>query len=166
MKASPLTLNSIKFLHVGVFPRDEPEILTPVQRVGAIDTNGVNINCSLTHAVADHAEGQEARDYMVSLSIQVNDGPDKVIPYKIDVACVGYFSIPHGLPDPVLRADIAVVNGASLLYGAIREQVSNITSRCWYGELQLPSLNFRDEGPIAMAEAERQRAEAKKERLR
>ncbi|MGT2509178.1 hypothetical protein [Cupriavidus basilensis] len=157
MKASPLKLNSLKFLRVSVFPRDEPEILTPVERAVSIDTNGVNIHCSLTHAVADHAEGEEPRDYMVSMAIQVSDGPEKVIPYKVDVACVGYFSIPHAFPEADRREDIAVVNGASLLYGAIREQVSSITSRCWYGELQLPSLNFHDDGPLA----QKQRKEAK-----
>jgi preprotein translocase subunit SecB len=38
----------------------------------------------------------------------------------------------------------ALVNGASLLYGAVREMVSTITSRSAHGPLLLPSLNFQD----------------------
>ncbi len=160
MRPSPLKLNSLRFLHVSVYPRNEPETLDPVENPAPIDTWGANIHCSLTHAEADKEEGGEVRDYMVALGIQVSDGPEKVVPYKIDVECVGYFSIPNGFPDAAERLEIAVVNGASLLYGAIREQVATVTSRCWYGELRLPSLNFREDGPAARAAAEAKRRAA------
>jgi preprotein translocase subunit SecB len=42
------------------------------------------------------------------------------------------------------RRVLALVNGASLLYGTVREMVSSITSRSAHGPLLLPSLNFQD----------------------
>ncbi|MES2537616.1 MAG: hypothetical protein V4632_17285 [Pseudomonadota bacterium] len=43
-----------------------------------------------------------------------------------------------------------------MLYGIIREMVSNITSRSWYGQIILPSVNFRDHAPGAKQDLEKE----------
>ncbi len=43
--------------------------------------------------------------------------------------------------------DLIVVNGASMIYGSIREMISNVTSRSMAGPLLLPSLSFIDSKP-------------------
>lgn len=40
--------------------------------------------------------------------------------------------------------DLAVVNGTSLLWSAIREQVSTLTARMPAGMVTLPTVNFQD----------------------
>lgn len=40
--------------------------------------------------------------------------------------------------------DLAVVNGAALIWGAMREHVANLTSRMPAGQILLPTVNFHD----------------------
>jgi pyrroline-5-carboxylate reductase len=41
--------------------------------------------------------------------------------------------------------DIALQYGLTLLYGLIREQISNLTHRMMWGQAMLPTMSFLDE---------------------
>ena len=62
-------------------------------------------------------------------------------PYHGSAEIVGIFTV-----DPAWSAnkseELARVNGASLLYGAVRETVLTLTSRATHGEFLLPTLSF------------------------
>ena len=91
-------------------------------------------------------EEEKYSDYGVTLVIQVEPKTEKVAPYVVKATVRGVVRM-HWIQATDLaeeRRVRALVNGASLLYGAVREMVGNITSRSKYGQLLLPSLSFAD----------------------
>lgn len=70
---------------------------------------------------------------------------DKAKPflYEIDVQAIGHFEVIGTIAED-RKMPIAVVNGLSILFGAIREMVLNITARQAYGPVNLPSVSFID----------------------
>lgn len=69
---------------------------------------------------------------------------------------VGHFRINKDVPLEK-RYNLISVNGCSMLYGAIREQVMNITARSVHGMLVLPTASFKDK----IKEEEKQSVEQK-----
>lgn len=67
-------------------------------------------------------------------------------PYAIDIGVIGLFNVLPTL-DKNKREGLLTANGASILYGAIREMVTSMTSRFAPGPLTLPGMNFEDHDP-------------------
>jgi preprotein translocase subunit SecB len=92
--------------------------------------------------------GEEASysDYGIKLTLRVAPKEDKQAPYNVQISVRGVVRM-H-LTQEVNQAEErrvrALVNGVSLLYGVVRELVSNITSRSANGGMLLPSLSFAD----------------------
>jgi len=61
--------------------------------------------------------------------------------YQIEVHAYGTVEISGDVPQDN-REQIAIINGLSLLYGACREMIINVTARSIYGPISIPSLNF------------------------
>jgi len=76
---------------------------------------------------------QELKEYAVSMTSQFNLSMDPAEPYAIDISCMGVFSVvdPSISEDELMKA--LTITGHSVVYGAIRETVSWITSRSIYG---------------------------------
>ena len=76
--------------------------------------------------------------------LQVTMSGDNAKPFTYSgVICIrGIFEIHPDFPE-VRRQELIRVNGASLLYGAIREMILNITSRSLKGPLILPTVSFQ-----------------------
>lgn len=150
MKPSPVQLMQLMFKHVKVELDPEhqaPEQINPLTSVFTFD--GVNLSSEVGIAEAD-MNHERGRIYFVELRLMVDNAPDpetpnqKFAPYKIDVAVEGLILIPKGaekLGDP---EDLAAVNGASMLWGAVREQITAISSRMRAGPVVMPSMNFHD----------------------
>jgi preprotein translocase subunit SecB len=85
-------------------------------------------------------------DFGVSLTLRVGSKKDSLAPYQVQVSVRGVvrMHLTQASGQVEERRDRALVNGVSLLYGVVREMVSNITSRSAHGQLLLPSLNFAD----------------------
>lgn len=85
-------------------------------------------------------------DFGVRLTLRVGPKEDGLAPYQAQVSVRGvvrmHLTQANGQAEE--RRVRALVNGVSLLYGAVREMVSNITSRSTHGQLLLPSLSFAD----------------------
>lgn len=141
MRASPLQLKHLLFTHIFIEPEVPFEQASTVS-AGEFSFEGVNFHVNLT---SSSAEGQEndPRDYMVKLNVAISNEQDTHAPYKINFGVAGLFSISEKV-EIKDRNNIITVNGASLLYGAIREQVATITSRSYLGTMVLPTMDFRD----------------------
>lgn len=159
MKPSPVQLLQLMFKHVRVEldPSHLPaEMVNPL--TSAFTFDGVNLQSEVGFGLAD-AEHERGKMYFVELRVVVDNEPvgdqteQRFCPYKIDVAAVGTILIPKSaevLADP---EDLASVNGASLLWSAVREQVLTITSRMNAGPVMLPTVHFHDlKKPSASAE--------------
>ncbi len=150
MKPSPVQLMQLMFKHVKVELDPEhqaPELLNPLTSVFTFDGVSLKSEIGIGEADLNHERG---RLYFVELRAVVDNEPNpekskqSFAPYKIDVAVEGLILIPKGaekLGDP---EDLAAVNGASMLWGAVREQVQTITSRMRAGPVVMPSMNFHD----------------------
>lgn len=102
-------------------------------------TEGVNrIACGL--AIGKAVE--DPKSYQVTLTIDLEQDPaSKAKPhYSGSFEIVGFFAVAptfEGDPDRLVQ-----ISGASLLYGAVREMVCNLTARGPWPMLCLPTINF------------------------
>src|SRR5438094_322689 len=124
MRLSPLQLQKLVFTHIKVEAAKAFEKITPKDDATNFDFQGVTLT---TNLACGHAQGQEKnpRDFLVKLGIILNNKQGKPAPYLIDIEAAGYLNVLEVIPKDD-RSDIALVNGASLLYGAIRELVSHL----------------------------------------
>ncbi len=111
--------------------------------------DGVNISTEfgIGEAEPNHERG---RLFVVTLRVMVdnqsaNEVPErKFSPYLIDVEAKGVVVVLKGAEKFGTPEDLAAVNGASLLWSAVREQVLTVTSRMMAGPVTLPTMNFHD----------------------
>lgn len=150
MKASPVQLMQLMFKHVRVEMDPEhqaPQMINPLTDVFTFE--GVNLSSEVGIGEAD-MNHERGRVYFVELRAVVDNVPNpasarqQFAPYKIDVAVEGLILIPKGAEAVADPEDLAAVNGASMLWGAVREQVTTITSRMRAGPVVMPSMNFHD----------------------
>lgn len=150
MKASPVQLMQLMFKHVRVDFDPEhqaPQVINPLTEVFTFEGVSLYSEVGIGEADMNHERG---RVYVVELRAVVDNAPNpettkqRFAPYKIDVAAEGLILIPKGAEQVGDPEDLAAVNGASMLWGAIREQVTTITSRMRAGPVVMPSMNFHD----------------------
>jgi len=151
MNIAPLQPRGIVFEEVSikVVPDENNNLVLADQ----FDFGGVNIRCDVGHArISDDQSNISDSTMWVSVDIFLTNETGKKAPYSVHVGAKGAFEWVGKKNDPVETLDLIVVNGASILYGAIREMVSNVTSRGMAGPLLLPSLSFIDNKPSLMAQ--------------
>lgn len=150
MKPSPVQLLQLMFKHVRVEldPKHlPPEIPNPLISVYTFDGVSIQSEVGLGEADPHHERGTV---YFVELRVIVDNVPNadttdqKFSPYTIDVAVEGIILIPKGAEKLADPEDLAAVNGASLLWSAVREQILNLTSRMRAGPVVLPTMHFHD----------------------
>ncbi|WP_161499905.1 protein-export chaperone SecB [Rhodoferax sp. TS-BS-61-7] len=93
---------------------------------------------------ANQSQGDDPTNFMVSLIVRVKNQEGKICPYALDVELVAFVDVSPKL-STARREDLATVNGLAIAYGAVRELVTNLTSRMEYGPLTLPGVNFQDQ---------------------
>lgn len=106
-------------------------------------------------------EMESPRTFIFSLAIKLKeeDQDEVTLPYNIEVkakALMYYRSDKHQ-GEELFRA--VRTTGYSILYGAIREMVSNITARGPHGMWVLPAADFRQASQFEAVEDERRRQE-------
>ena len=86
------------------------------------------------------------RSFILILTIQLSaSDPDKPCPYDAKLTISGHFNVAEvyqGNPEQLID-----VTGASILYGAAREMLANLTSRGPHGLVSLPSVSFLSASP-------------------
>jgi len=153
MRPSPLQLQHVIYEKVSVLPhsggRHSKGKSAPQQAV-RFDFEGVGIRANVGTAGRE-GQQEDPRDFLVNLEIIVDNKEGKPAPYDIDVGVVGVFNVLPSLPKE-RREDLVTVNGASILYGVIRELVLLLTSRFSAAPLTLPGMNFEDSAPSAQTQ--------------
>lgn len=141
MKPSPLQLKQLLYTRLTVEPIGQ-YLNVETAPAYEFDFEGVNFTGSVNTALAD-GQNDDPRDYVVDLRISFPGEVGKQTPYRVDAGVIGFFQI-SDLIKKSEREDIVTVNGASLLYSAMREIVASITSRSVFGIMTLPTMNFQD----------------------
>ena len=143
-----------------VFQRIRVEVARSVNDIGPgeairFDFNKVKFRVQLeTGTVAPEGEA-EPRLFAITLGIGIDNSEGKPAPYTVDVVALGVIEVSEKV-EKEKREDLASVNGASLIYGAIREMVTTLTSRCIPGPFVLPTMDFRDQIQKRSADATRE----------
>ncbi len=149
MRTAPIQLSQVSFRRVSVEvdAARVPEDGAPLGDV-SLDLDRVNILTDVSFAPAEEVEGPGIC-YFLALRVVINNetSDDKDVrfsPYLIDIEAG---AVVHALPGSEVLGnveDLVVVNGTSLLWSAIREQVCNLTARMPAGMVMLPTVNFHD----------------------
>ena len=132
MNPSPITFVSLKFLRVHV----ESDFEAP--RVAEnFSFDGTMLAWSLNHG----REGDGTWWVAVGFATDGDADTSARCPYNINMQALGHFRISDTVDADKLET-IVFENGAALVYGAIRDMVSTITSRSAPGPLMLPTPTF------------------------
>lgn len=140
LKASPLQLKQLFFgrMHVEAESQERfPEgIWAP-----DFDFAGVQIGHHLEVSPARLLESGRFQYVLMVVFQTFNDDSSKACPYILDFEARALFEI-QSQADDARRDSLVRVNGASMVIGAIREQITLLTSRCLYGPLTIPSFRI------------------------
>lgn len=150
MKAAPIQLHQLSFRRVSVevnvatLDADRP---SQVDQNLAFDNVLIATHVSLLPVTKEDSEGKE---FLLTLRVVIdNKVPDdgsasKPSPYLVDIEAGAIIRVAKGAETLGDIEDIVVVNGTSLLWSAIREQVCNLTARMPLGLATLPTVHFQD----------------------
>lgn len=149
MKASPLQLLQLFFqkLSIEVDSRHLPdEIPNPLTHPFHFD--GVTLRTKVGISEPDDSDGDE-RVYQLSFGLTVDNearegSEQQFSPYLLDVQAVAWVRLHRNAESLAPLRDLALVNGAALIWSAIREQVALTTGRMPYGTVHLPTVHFQD----------------------
>lgn len=150
MTPSPIQLLQLFFKHVRVEIDPDhipPEPPNPLTSVFLFDGISIQTEFGIGEADPDHERGHM---FLTTLRVIVDNKSlpkvkdQKFSPYKIDVAIDGVVAIPNGAEKLAPPEELAAVNGAALLWSAVREQVLSLTARMPAGSVMLPTVHFHD----------------------
>lgn len=150
MKAAPFQLHQLSFRRVSVelneagFNTDD---LDEADKNLAFD--GVLVATHVHFSPIEQPEGA-GKSFLLILRVVIdNKAPDdgrvpKPIPYLVDIEAGAVVRVAKGAEGLSDIDDIVLVNGTSVLWSAIREQVCNLTARMPLGLATLPTVHFQD----------------------
>jgi preprotein translocase subunit SecB len=139
MRASPLQLRHYFFTKLEIAER-EGGTLNPRPASEPFDFDGVAINTLIDFGTGEGQKGNPT-DFALRIGVKIENKEGKPAPYNLAVEMIGYFSVDPAIP-VAERKSIVIINGASLLFGAIREMVTTLSSRSARGVIVLPTVNF------------------------
>jgi preprotein translocase subunit SecB len=142
MKLSPVQLQIYYLSRVAIQPLEEVSLNRSAPSEQPFDWTGTQLNSNVEFGWGD-GQGEDLRAFAMKLRLSSSIDEKSTAPYSLDVEAVGYFTLVGDIPLNE-REDIARVNGASLLFSALRELVFSITARFPKGALVLPTVNFFD----------------------
>ncbi|MEY2563366.1 MAG: hypothetical protein QOH88_1559 [Verrucomicrobiota bacterium] len=132
MKTSWLSLERHTFKRIAIEAAEKPDLKA---------SNALQLSLEIAH--------HETDDFRVKISLDVaflaESGKNPA--YTGEISMEGFFRIGH---DPDMK--IVITNGASILYGAIREMLLNLTFRGPWPPVLLPTASFGDMADNLMAQ--------------
>lgn len=150
MKTSPIQLIQLFFRTVKVEINEEHAPDEPINPLTSVfNFNGVVIENGIDVTLVD-AEHKTGKLYSVFMSVNVKNAPDpeksdqKFCPYTFCVEAQGLVVALNGSEKLAPPDELVSVNGAAILWSAIREQISAVTARMPYGAIVLPTVHFHD----------------------
>lgn len=144
MQLSPLQLLEYVFDGVSVQPVQGYKADPDVSPTLVFFPGKLNISAEV--GIELFAEEEKYSDYGVRLLLKVGPKADEQAPYVVQVNARGLvrMHLVQAEGQAEERRVRAMVNGVSLLFGAVRELVVTITSRSVHGPFLLPSVSFAD----------------------
>lgn len=141
LSPSPLQLKQLFFGRVHVEAESSEKCPDGVW-APEFDFSGVRFGHHIEVTLAQQLENDRFQ-YVIAVVFQVfNEDDDATIcPYILDIEARALFEMPP-MDDEAKRDNLARVNGASMIIGAIREQITLLTSRSLYGPLTIPSFRI------------------------
>jgi len=140
MKPSPLQLKHYHFTRLSVEARKGVDMDALAQGDSVYPEIDEKVDFRIEIELGERVGHDD--DFAVRLALSGEPQEDSNFPYRFSAEIEGMFTI-SGDDDNDTRKKIVVVNGASMLYGAIRDQLMSITARHMYGAMMLPSADFR-----------------------
>lgn len=139
IETSPLQLKQLIFGRVHVEAVDSSRLPDDVW-APTFDMNGVLIQNQID-VIPRESEDKKFKQFVVVVAFKIPnpEGDGTTAPYSIDMEAQALFEI-VAMDDEKQCENLVRVNGASIIIGAIREQVTQITARSVYGPLTLPTL--------------------------
>ena len=157
MKPSILELLNIAYHKIGVeldakHPTPPSENQNPAgQPVYSFDNvpikTGVGVLEFNTNQGLQLSEGRFFKiefELIIDNEIHEQDESPNFSPYLIHVCAVAIFRVVPGTEKLGDAQDIATVNGSSIVWGSIRDQIATLTARMPAGMALLPSVHFQD----------------------
>ena len=97
------------------------------------------VNIDLSPAASIEAEENL---WHINLSVHQQPSPESNFPYEFKVVLMGIFKCLAEIEDDTERERFMRINGASMLYGIVREVIRANTSRGPWGPIMVPTLSF------------------------
>ena len=111
-----------------------------------LDTRQVESETSelvFSHAISACEREEQKGTWLVRLDVHFKPEPAATSgPYIGEIAVVGIFSLAEDFPAAKAK-EMVYLNGGAILYGTIRELLTNLTSRAIHGAILLPTLDAR-----------------------
>lgn len=164
MKAASLSIEKVEFIHVKVETNNsfEGEFSSDFKQLD-FPFKGVTFRRRMSLQY-DREKPEDPKSFVFGLNVMLTEDPEDPenmsLPYNIDVKAVAYMRYESDQLSGMERFRAIRATGYSVLYGAIREMVSNLTARAPHGMWSLPSANFN-----ATANDEAVRDEEKRQEL-
>lgn len=150
MKTSPVQLLQLFFHKVDIkydVEHAPAHVPNPLTSVFTFDGVAISTEVTIVGAETTHEHGQI---FLVAMHLNVandhvdGESPQVYSPYKIDIEAKALVLILKGAEKIDTPENLATVNGASLIWSAIRDQVLSLTSRMPAGPVMLPTVTFHD----------------------
>ncbi|GEM_PF-1864071 len=95
--------------------------------------------------VSLYSDGAESQcgPYLLKLSLSHIPATNSNIPYQFEAVIEGIFVLADIEKSEDECKTLVVINGGSMLYSAVRDQLLTLSARHLYGPMLLPSLDFR-----------------------
>lgn len=140
MNSSPLSLERVVFTAVHLDAVTEgvpaPRVQEDASQVWSL---AFEVRCEIDFE--RHTE--EDNRFRLGLKVNLDSPAGRPAPYVGRIEVEGYFGMARNSPREQWETTVAV-QGAGVLFGAIREMVSFLTARGPWGPLTLPMVNFGD----------------------
>ncbi|MBS0213660.1 MAG: hypothetical protein JSR26_10850 [Proteobacteria bacterium] len=149
MKTAPIQLSQLSFRRVSVeldASRVQEDGSPPSDL--AFDFEGVIIQTHVGYSPVEESK-EPGSSFFLTLRVVIDNRSGendsvRFCPYLIDIEAGGVIRAVPGAEALGDIEDLIVVNGTSMLWSAIREQVCNLTARMPAGQVLLPTVHFQD----------------------
>lgn len=137
MNKSPLQLEHYTLAEISIKPY---EGYTPSEEVQYPSFDGVDFASAVEFGPASRKGSASNSLWGIRLKLTCQAKEGRQFPYQFIVEIAGVFD-GRGLPEKN-RSNLVLVNGTSLLYGVLRDEILRLTSRMYNGPLMLPTVQF------------------------
>lgn len=150
MKAAPIQLQQLSFRRVSVAVNEAAMTSDDSEQIAQNLAFDRCMIATHVHFAPVSQADTERPTYLLTLRVVVDGTPTeggsecKLSPYLVDIEAGGIIGVTKGAEKLDDVEEIVLVNGTSMLWAAIREQVSNLTARMPLGIATLPTVHFQD----------------------